>query len=228
MFQSCSALTSLDVSKLNTSKVTDMGYMFSLLTGLTSLDIKKIDTKSAQSLEGMFSGSSSLTSLDLSNFDTGNVTDMRFMFNQCAELPTLDLSSFSTTNIGNNKLGSMFSGCSKLITIYCNETWPTGHSLVFVGCQSLVGNDGTVFSSSKTSSNYAHPNTGGYFTKKGSTIIITGDANNNGVLEVDDITEIANYLMGKPSEHFNISAADVNGDGIVNVADIVALVALIK
>ena len=38
------------------------------------------------------------------------------------------------------------------------------------------------------------------------------------------IVEIVNFIMGRPSDGFNEDAADVNGDGVVNVADIIKLV----
>jgi surface protein len=72
MFQNCSALKTLDVSKLNTSSVTHM--------------------------EGLFEDCSSLTSLDLSTFDTSKVTMMDAMFGGCNALTSLDLSSFSFQN----------------------------------------------------------------------------------------------------------------------------------
>ena len=37
---------------------------------------------------------------------------------------------------------------------------------MFENCTSLVGEDGTTYSPSNTSSDYAHPNAGGYFTEK--------------------------------------------------------------
>ena len=39
MFYNCSSLTSLDVSKFDTSKVTTMSYMFSSCSKLSSLDV---------------------------------------------------------------------------------------------------------------------------------------------------------------------------------------------
>ena len=49
---------------------------------------------------------------------------------------------------------------------------------------------------------------------------IKGDANGDGVVNVADIVETVNYIMGNPSEKFNMALADVNGDGTVNDEDI--------
>lgn len=59
------------------------------------------------------------------------------------------------------------------------------------------------------------------------TNIIKGDANGDGEVNVSDIVEIVNYIMGKPSANFVQAAADLNGDGEVNVTDIVKVVSII-
>ena len=57
--------------------------------------------------------------------------------------------------------------------------------------------------------------------------IIPGDANGDGAVNVTDIVEMVNYILGKPSANFNKEAADVNSDGEVNVTDIVSVVNII-
>ena len=59
------------------------------------------------------------------------------------------------------------------------------------------------------------------------TNVIKGDANGDGEVNVSDIVEIVNYIMGKPSANFVQAAADLNGDGEVNVTDIVKVVSII-
>ena len=57
--------------------------------------------------------------------------------------------------------------------------------------------------------------------------IMRGDANGNRVIDMDDVVEIRNAIMGYPlSDHYNKKAADLNEDGYVNVADIVMLLKL--
>lgn len=53
---------------------------------------------------------------------------------------------------------------------------------------------------------------------------IPGDANGDGIVDANDIVEIANYIMGKASKSFIFSAADVNEDGKVDIADIIKIV----
>ena len=96
MFSNCSALTSLDVSKWDTSNVTNMSGMFLRCSALTSIDVSKWDTSNVTSMDDMFSGCSALTSLDLSKWDTSNVKDMGGMFENIDSMQSLDISNFDT------------------------------------------------------------------------------------------------------------------------------------
>ena len=57
-----------------------------------------------------------------------------------------------------------------------------------------------------------------------SNIGILGDANGNNTVDEKDITAIVDYLMGKKPIPFYEDSADANGDGIINVADIVTII----
>ncbi len=57
--------------------------------------------------------------------------------------------------------------------------------------------------------------------------VVSGDANGDGKVNVTDIVEIVNYILGHPSDKFLFEIADVNGDGVVNVTDIVMVVNII-
>ena len=56
---------------------------------------------------------------------------------------------------------------------------------------------------------------------------IPGDTNGDKEVNVSDIVEVVNYIMGSPSASFDEKAADVNVDGVVNAADIVLIVNII-
>ena len=67
MFSGCSALTSIDVSKWDTSNVTDMSSMFEQINSMQSLDISNFDTRKAKVGGGYgFLSSTNLRSLDMS------------------------------------------------------------------------------------------------------------------------------------------------------------------
>ena len=53
---------------------------------------------------------------------------------------------------------------------------------------------------------------------------IADDVNGDGEVDEADVREVADYIMGSPSDEFNFNAADMNGDGAVNAADIVNIV----
>ena len=113
MFYSCSALTSLDVTHLNTANVTNMSRMFSSCSSLTSLDVRNFNTANVMNMNGMFSYSVALTSLYLTNFNTEKVTNMEDMFSGCKALTTIYASSkFVTTRV--TKSSGMFNKCEKL------------------------------------------------------------------------------------------------------------------
>ena len=115
MFAGCSRLTSLDVSKFDTSEVTDMARMFYECSSLTSLDVSKFDTSKVTNMDSMFNSCSSLTSLDLRNFNTLNVTNMMYMFHSCSSLTSLDVSSFDTSKV--TIMNWIFSECSNLTSL---------------------------------------------------------------------------------------------------------------
>lgn len=51
----------------------------------------------------------------------------------------------------------------------------------------------------------------------------TGDANNDGTVNVGDLTAIAHYILERPDPTFKFQAADANEDGKVNVGDLTAV-----
>ena len=139
MFIYCSSLTSLDVSKFDTSKVTDMSSMFDGCGNLTDLDLSNFDTSQVTNMSRMFYECSSLTSLDVSNFDTSQVTDMECMFDNCSSLTSLDVSNFDTSQV--TKMGWMFFECSSLTGIDISNfdtSRVTEMSCMFQGCSNFT------------------------------------------------------------------------------------------
>ena len=146
MFDSCSSLTSLDVSGFNTENVTHMYDMFYMCSSLTSIDVSHFNTSNVKRMSWMFNGCKNLTSLDVSNFKTDNVTDMNSMFLGCSGLTSLDLSVFNTANV--TDMYAMFSGCSGLTTLDVsnfNTANVTHMSYMFNRCSGLTSLDVTNF-----------------------------------------------------------------------------------
>ena len=159
---------------LNTSEVTNMGYMFYSCDQLTRLDLTHFDTSKVTDMRSMFSYCIGLTSLDLSSFDTSKVTYMWYMFTSCQSLTSLDLSSFNTSQV--TQMTGLFNSCNNLRTIYVGNGWSaaavTNSTDMFKNCTSLVGGRGTTYNSSNPmDKTYAHIDGGtsnpGYFTAEG-------------------------------------------------------------
>ena len=113
MFQNYKG-TILDVSRFNTSKATDMSFMFSNCSNLTTLDVSNFDTSNVNDFSSMFQNYKG-TILDVSGFNTSKATDMSYMFFNCSNITTLDLSNFDTSNV--NNMNNTFSNLNNLETI---------------------------------------------------------------------------------------------------------------
>ena len=149
MFQDCSNLTELDLSKFNTSKVINMYAMFYRCTNLNSLDLSSFDTSKVTDMWRMFSGCEKLFSIDVSHFDTSNVINMQDMFGSCNSLEELDLSNFETSKVTNMR--DMFYGCSSLKSINVSNfdtSNVTNMSWMFESCYSLKTIDLSNFNTS--------------------------------------------------------------------------------
>ena len=153
MFYSCNALTSLDVTKFNTAKVSNMGYMFFNCSKLTSLDVTKFNTVNVTNMSEMFNNCLALTSLDVTKFNTANVTKMSGMFSGCSKLLSLDVTKFNTANVTN--MSGMFNNCSKLTSLDVtkfNTANVTDMSYMFDSCSALLSLDVTNFNTEKVTS----------------------------------------------------------------------------
>lgn len=98
------------------------------------------------------------------------VTSMRFTFSSCSALTSLDFRGFDPLAL--TDLYYTFGGASALAAIYADSTWELPSSGVsgsscFYNCRSLVGGNGTAWSSSATSYTYFRIDTAstpGYLT----------------------------------------------------------------
>ena len=146
MFYRCDNLTSLDVSTFNTENVTNMSHMFELCDELTSLDLRNFNTRNVVNMSYMFSACNKLTSLDLSSFNTSKVSDMSFMFNELLVLTDLDVSSFNTENT--YLFNYMFNLCLALTNLDVSNFYvekATSLRGMFQRCESLTSLDLTHF-----------------------------------------------------------------------------------
>ena len=112
MFCDCSNLEKINLGNIDTSSLKNMNMLFKG-TKITSIDLSKFDTSKVTTMKWMFCECSKLEIINLSNFDTSQVTDMSFMFAGCSNLKYLDLSNFETLKV--KTMSQMFSRCRSLI-----------------------------------------------------------------------------------------------------------------
>ena len=172
----------------------DWFYGMQNLQSITGMEY--LNTSEVTNMAWMFGQCSALTSLDVSSFNTAKVTSMQSMFNRCETLEVIDLSNFNTAKVTN--MAGMFNACASLTTIYAGDEWSTEalsiSNNMFTACSKLVGGRGTAFATAGIDD--------------GSYAHIDGGASNPGYF-----TKKNDFLLG-----------DVNSDGEVNNADVVALV----
>ena len=150
MFKYNESLTSLDVSNFDTSNVTNMSSMFSYCSSLTSLDASKFDTSQVTTMTWMFAECHSLTSLNVSEFDTSKVTDMSLMFYNCRSLTSLDVSNFDTSNV--TDMSGMFETCRSLTSLNISNfatSQVIDMSWMFGNCSGLTSLDVSSFDTSQ-------------------------------------------------------------------------------
>lgn len=99
---------SMNLSNLNTSKVTNMSNMFSELKYLTEINLSNFDTSNVTDMSYMFWASPYISSLNLNSFNTSKVTDMRYMFNDLIYLKELRLANFDTRKVSSDNMKNIF------------------------------------------------------------------------------------------------------------------------
>ena len=158
LFSNLTNVTSIDLSNIDTSGVTNMEAMFLSDTSLTDINFgDNFNTSNVTNMNGMFNNCSSLTSLDLSSFDTSSVQTFGInwgnggMFQDCKNLTNLDLSNFNTSNVIN--MSWLFLNCESLTDINFGDNFNTSNvtnmARMFQGCVNLTSLDLSSFDTSK-------------------------------------------------------------------------------
>ena len=112
MFEGCTNIEKINFGNINTSSVKTLEKLFHDCKKLTSIDVSNFNTSSVTSLNSTFRNCESLTRVDVNNFDTKNVVDMFDLFSGCYSLTSADLSNFDTSKVTNMR--GIFYNCSKL------------------------------------------------------------------------------------------------------------------
>lgn len=218
MFEGIGVATSADVGAiqwkiftfLDLSSIENFSYMFadSALIELPDFSpwnrgsVKQLFTN-AKDMSYMFKGCTKLIAAKIPHWYTPNVTNMSYMFSGCTSLLFADIPSFIIDNVTNTT--SMFQNCSKLKKIFTKSSanWNNSSKLsssgnMFSGCTSLVGGNGTTYSSSNVNKAYARidkAGQAGYFSISERKVIASetiehGTVLNTGTYEYGDIVRI--------------------------------------
>ncbi len=141
---------SIDLSGVDTSKVTNMSKMFAFSAYVRTLDISNFNTSNVTNMSGMFQDFG-VYNLDLRNFNTSKVTDMSYMFkNQYSYLKSVDLSSFDTSKV--TDMSYMFMSCDSVTSLNLSNFYTpevTNMKNMFSGMRELESLDISNFSTSK-------------------------------------------------------------------------------
>ena len=156
MFSDNTSLTNITFGdNFNTANVINMSGMFKNCTILKTIDLSSFDTSNATIFASMFMNCQGLQNLDLKSFNTGNVTSMLNMFYNCSSLISLDLSSFNTSNV--ERMEAMFYNCSSLTSLDLSNfdtSKITDMTYMFNRCKSLTSINLSSFDTSNVSSLY--------------------------------------------------------------------------
>ena len=112
LFYNCKNLKTVDVSGFNTSNVTNMAHMFRVCNSLDEIDVKCWDTSKVTTMESMFRECTALKELDLSSFNSPKLANVVNMFKDSSNIEVLNLTGFKTPKtVG---FGQTFQGLSKV------------------------------------------------------------------------------------------------------------------
>lgn len=102
----------IGLKKINTSDIADMSHMFDTCRALTELDVSGFNTSEVTNMSYMFFDCSKLNRLNVSNFNMSKVTNMSNMFGSCVLLSELEIENINVTKATN--MLNMFNNCSAL------------------------------------------------------------------------------------------------------------------
>lgn len=204
-FETMGNLASVDLSKLDASKVEDAQSLFGNDALVSTIDLSMLDMPKVKNISNMFYGCKGATLLKIPGGLTNELKEMGQVFYDCISVKTLDLEGLDISGVTN--MGRLFWNCPSLTTVFVNEDWSVDHirdgiaegiyddhGQMFSGCTNLVGGNGTKCenrlgeATEKTSITYANIDSHsqvGYLTcrtTKAGSVTISSDADTPNIL----------------------------------------------
>ena len=128
-------------------------YWFGGMTNVVDIDLSKLDTSNVSDMQYMFNSCGSLESIDISNFNFQSTTSMRYMFRYCSSLKSIDMSGVTCTN--NLDVERMFENCTALEQVdFTGASMPhiTAIKGLFKNCSVIESVDLSAFRTSAVTS----------------------------------------------------------------------------
>ena len=94
MFYNCKEITEVDMTKFDTSLVTDMSFMFAYCSSLKVLKATNLNTAKVETFQNMFVNCINLESLNLESFTNPSATSLYRMFYGCENLEYINIKNF--------------------------------------------------------------------------------------------------------------------------------------
>lgn len=220
--------------------ITDIGDAFKE-SYMTTFDEFKHFTGLKTIPKKAFSGSKYLESIELP-YTIESIDE--YAFSSCTKLKSISI-GYNVTTIGeyafNNcrKLESVeippvksigyyaFADCDALAHVTCwAKNVPQTDTKAFGWSASDLSNV-TLSVRKESIDAYKAAEPWKYF-KNISAALLKGDVNCDYDFNIDDIKCVANYVIGESPEDFEFDAADIDGDGNVNVKDIVEIIKIVQ
>lgn len=153
-FETMGNLASVDLSKLDASKVEDAQSLFGNDALISTIDLSMLDMPKVKNISNMFYGCKGATSLKIPGGFTNELKEMGQVFYDCISVKTLDLEGLDVSGVTN--MSRLFWNCPTLTTVFVNENWNINHirdgiaegiyddhGQMFSGCSNLIGGNGT-------------------------------------------------------------------------------------
>ena len=153
-FETMGNLTSVDLSKLDASKVEDAQSLFGNDTKISTIDLSMLSMPKVKNISNMFYGCNAAATLKLPGGFTNELNEMGQVFYDCLSVKELDLEGLDVSGVTN--MNRLFWNCPTLTTVFVSENWNVDHIRVgiaegkyndhgqmFSGCTNLVGGNGT-------------------------------------------------------------------------------------
>jgi len=129
MFDSCKSLRNIEgIRNWNVSNATNISWMFNGCISLKNLNLGEWKVSNVTTMEGTFAECNNLTELDVSAWDTSKVTTMKWMFAECNNLTQLDISRWDMSKVTNAE--SLLGECNKIEEIYTPMKLPEDGTVI--------------------------------------------------------------------------------------------------